>query len=1178
MSRNWTEQQSDAINARNGSVLVSAAAGSGKTAVLVERVIRRLTDTQNPTSADRLLIVTFTKAAAGEMRERISAAIEEKLRENPEDRNLIRQQMLLPSAKICTIDSFCLSLVKENFQLLSLPADFKNADEGEIEILSNQAMDMTLEKMYECDTDGSFKELVELLFKDRDDSYLAEIIKGLYNSSISFPFPEKWLDELLKPYENKCGLSDSVFGEIIFSHIETMLNYSVNICIEILNECAENEVIHKIYYDAVSSDIAQYENMLENAKNKNWDKLRALAGSFVKLRKKPKPRGMQEDFVMLSFAEKRNSAADCVKEIKKLMCCSEQEYNEDMKEFLPMLKTLIEAVKTYMQFFSQHKLQKKIADFNDIAHYALSLLVKSTDDGYERTEFAKTYAEAFDEILIDEYQDTNAAQDMLFTAISNNNFFRVGDVKQSIYRFRQANPDIFISLKDNCEMYDRERDNYPSAIVLGNNFRSRKGVTDIINFVFSILMTRKVGDVDYNDNEKLIASATYSEKDEPDTELHILSVEGIDEYNDSKSEAEARYIASLIKDMIASGYKIKDGNCERKASYKDFSVLLRKTGGGTGLVYAETFRREGVPCFVEVSGEFLTCAEVSLALNILRIVDNPRLDIPLVAVMMSSLFGFSADDIAEIKLGSAEKSFYSKLLMLKDSNEKIAEFLKLLSHLRQLSISLSISEFIDVVYNETAIVSVFEALDPTLTKRANLLLLKEYASSYEALGYVGLSGFIRFVDNLSEKRKDISGTSGSSVNSDVVKIMTIHKSKGLEFPVCILAETEKQFNKEDEKRNVVISQKHGIGLVKRNTRTYEQFSTVCHNAVKLSIMRDSISEELRVLYVALTRAKEKLIIVYGNKKGDKTLSGFASKTEIKAKRQSPYSVMKSISYGQWLITAFLRHPAAKSLRDIALADESLVLPCESGLKVIMSEYTEKSYDFSENDSQVQADTDFLSFVEKQCDFVYKYSALSNILTKRAASEVDKNLVDREYFAQSVPSFMLDGALTGAQKGIAVHTFMQYADYEKAKADVIAEVQRLKDMGILTSEQASAVDIEKIKLFFSSSLASRIFASELVMREKKFTIEVPISEVYEGVEEFEDEKMMIQGIADCAFCEDGELVVVDYKTDALSSEEEFKEKYASQVLLYKKALEICTGMKVKQTLLYSFHLGKQIIVQ
>lgn len=1178
MARNWTEKQLDAITAVGGSVLVSAAAGSGKTAVLVERVIRLLTDEKNPTSADRLLIVTFTRAAAAEMRQRISDAIEELLSHDPGNENLISQQMLLPSAKICTIDSFCLDLVKENFQLLDISSDFKIADEGEIEILSRQAMDMTLEKMYQQDSTGEFKNLVELLIQGRDDSKLSEMIHSLYVSSMSFPFPERWLDSLIEPYESEVPLNESTFGKVILSHVKAALEYAVSVFDEILEKSESDEVLDKIYTMAVTSDKNQCLSVLEWIDKGDWNEARQALLNYSPMRKGSKPRGMEEDFTMRSFSENRDRMKDTIRKLPELMCCSEEEFKEDMLFFLPMIKTLIESTKMYMGFFNEHKKEKKIADFSDIAHMALSLLVKETDEGWESTPFAKNYSDAFDEILIDEYQDTNAAQDMLFASISRNNLFRVGDVKQSIYRFRQADPEIFISLKDSYEMYRREKDNYPAKIILGNNFRSRKGVTNIINFIFSQIMSRKCGDVNYDSEESLVCSAQYSEKTEPCAELHILDTHGLDKYEDSSDEAQARYIAALIKDMIKSGYTVKDGDGERPVSYGDFAVLLRATGGGRGICYADVFRENMIPTYVEIPGKFLESTEVSLMLNILRVIDNPKQDIPLLSVLMSAVFGFSVDEVSDIRLKGNGSGIYSRLVSLCDKGyEKIDSFLSVIQQYRTLSVCLSVSELIDEIYLQTGLMSVFDAVDPTGTKRSNLMLLSDYGSVYESMGYGSLSGFIRFMDNLSDKKKDISGTAGVSAQTDVVKIMTIHKSKGLEFPVCIIGGCGSKFNTSDEVQNLIISQKHGIGVIRRDIDTFEQYSTVCHKAVQLSVRKDNISEELRVLYVALTRAREKLIMVYAKDNAKDICGKYASKIPAGESFIDPYDVSCASGFGEWLITTLLRHPDAENLREEIGVGPEIVLPSDVGLKVVLSEIDEKAHNDNQSETAPESDMEFLENVKKRIAFRYKYEVLSGITTKRAASEVDRNSVDRDYFALSAPSFLLEGSLSGTQRGIATHTFMQYADYSKAAENPEAEIERLKNMGILTPQQAEGINRNQVAEFFTSTLAKRILSSDTVMREKKFTIEIPISEMYEGFEQFSDELMMIQGIADCAFLENGELIVVDYKTDRLDSKELFREKYSAQVLLYKKALALCTGYNVKQTLLYSFHLGREIEV-
>ncbi len=1177
MARIWTKAQSDAINALDGSVLVSAAAGSGKTAVLTQRVINRLTDENNPTSVDRLLIVTFTRAAAQEMKQRISDALSALLKKDPTNSNLINQQILLPTAKICTIDSFCSDLVKENFQALSLAPDFRIGDEGELQLLSKQAIDITMEQMYENDGDGSFRNLTELLFTSRDDSKTAEMAEKLYHNSVSFPFPERWLDELCTEYDGRINIKDSSYGKIILEHTAKALEYCGELAESILQQCEGDDALTKIFYDAVSADQAQIQYVAERIDSgESFDEIRRSVFAYSPARRKNAPAELKEDPVFLSLDQNRKDIKKQFDELKKLLCCSEEEYAEDMKILSPMMKILIETAKVYKHNFDLIKKEKKIADFSDITHMALELLVRETKDGWESTVLAENLKDNFDEILIDEYQDTNAAQDMLFTSISKNNLFRVGDVKQSIYRFRQANPDIFIALKNAYEPYDKDRNCYPAKIVLGNNFRSRQGVTDIINFVFSQIMSKDCGDIDYDENEELVFSASYTAEEESPAEFHLIDYDDETEEADS-DEIQAMHIAAVIKKMIADGYKVKDGDGERPATYKDFAILMRATGSGRGVKYAEVLRNEDIPCFTEVSGEFLSSVEISLALNILRVVDNPKQDVPLLSVLMSPVFGFTADDVARLRLSDRKGDIYGCLLTVQD-DEKVKAFLEKIRYWRNISVCLRVKEFIEEIYSDTALPSVFQAADPSGIKRGNLMLLCDYADIYENSGYGSLSGFLSFIDRLGDKQRDISGAVSAAQESDCVKIMTIHKSKGLEFPVCILASCATKFNKSDEKNNLVISQKHGIGVKMRNTDTFEQYDTLCHKAVKLAMGKDNISEEMRVLYVAMTRAREKLIMVYCKKDIESQCSKYASRIPFWKNSFSPYAVSCASGMGEWLISTLLRHPDAGKLRELAGTDSRCVLPAKGSLKVVITDFLGCSAEEAGEDAHILPDEDFLSLIKERADFRYRYSALEGIVTKRAASETDKNFIDRDYFASSEPAFLSNSGLTGAARGVVTHTFIQYADYGKAKLSVSDEIERLREKGILSETEAQSINIKAVEVFFSSSLLSRILSSELVMREKKFTVEVPISEVYEGVDEFLDEMIMIQGIADCAFIEDGKLVVVDYKTDRLESEEAFIEKYSSQVLIYKKALKMATGYDVKETLLYSFHLGKEIKVQ
>ncbi len=1176
MSRNWTKQQSDAINSRRGSIIVSAAAGSGKTAVLVERVIKRITDEENPTSADRLLIVTFTKAAANEMLERITAAVEELLRERPDDTNLIRQQMLLPAAKICTIDSFCAGLVRENFELLSISPDSKPADEGELEIIKNESADEALSLMYE-EGGESFRNLSELLFRGRDDSYLAETVKKLYENSRSFPFPDRWLDSLSEGFRPGVRVCDSVYGRIISSYVGDCLKYAIDTADYIIESC-DTEDMKKALGNTVESDKAQYEYILELLEDGEWDMVKDGILRFQAARRGRTPASLKEDAFFDGLIAKRDTAKEKIKALRDIFPSSEEEYTDDMTFFYPLVDALCRTVRLYGEIFTRNKKERKLTDFSDIAHGALSLLVRKNEDGYEFTDKARAIAECYDEILIDEYQDTNEAQDMLFTAISRNNLFRVGDVKQSIYGFRQAMPEIFISLKEKYPLYDREKDSYPAKIILGNNFRSRKGVTDIINFIFTALMSKSCGDIDYNEEERLVPSAKYDDENRLGAELHFVDTGEL--VVESSDENQARYIAKTIKEMIDGGFTVKDGDGERRASYGDFAVLLRSTKDRSN-IYADAFRKMGVPSFTEPTGSFLSSNEISLALNILRIIDNPNQDIPLLSVMMSPLFAFTVDEIAQYRIETRSGDIYTALLKKEsDGDEKVKAFAERIRLWRRLSVCLSTRSLIDEIFEDTSILNIFDAVDSTGMKRSNLLLLKDYADSYEAAGYIGLSGFVRFIDRLKNNEKDLTACLGQVQSADVVKIMSVHKSKGLEFPVCILGGCGGRFNKRDETENLLISLKHGLGLVRRDIETFEQFPTVCHSAVKLSKSLDGMSEELRVLYVALTRAKERLIMVYGTKNIEGALKSCAANINPCTEKVSPFLVSSASGIGQWLVTALLRHRDAVELREITGLDESVVLPCESPLKVVIGFMEEELMPelTREEDKGNMADYDFIARIKEKAEFRYKYEALSNVLMKRAASEVDKNFVDREYFASSAPSFLCEGGLTGAQRGIATHTFMQYADYEKAKENVSAEIARLLGKGIITEKEAEGINVKAVEEFFRSSLAGRILSSEKVMREKKFTIEVPINEIYEGTDEFSDEKVMVQGIADCAFVEKGELVVVDYKTDRLFTDEEFKEKYSSQVLLYKRALALSTGYPVKETLLYSFNLGREIKVE
>ncbi len=1179
MERRWTSAQSQAITARGGNLLVSAAAGSGKTAVLVERVIRRLTDAAHPVTPDRFLIVTFTRAAASEIRTRISAALELAIAADRTNPFLARQQMLLPFAHICTIDAFCSALVKENFAALSLSPTVKTADAGELELLSAAALDQTLEAFY-AEGDPAFLELTETVFQGRDDKALREAVLSLYTASVAYPFPALWLRQVRCAFDADTPLVRSPYGSVLLHSVRSALDYCETLLKMLWDSIGDDELLRALFSDAVQDDGTQLSRMTAALEKGDWDALCDAVLSYTPARRGRAPKGMGDDPAILYLASLREALKDVLKKkLPPLFASSEAEFSADMAAFAPRVDALTRVVSLYAETFRALKEERDKVDFNDIMHHALSLLVTADEDGnVQTTPLALSLRDQFEEILIDEYQDTNRAQDMLFEAISNGNLFRVGDVKQSIYRFRQAMPEIFMALKDAYRPYDAAAPVFPAKIVLKNNFRSRSSVTGAVNFVFSQVMSRQTGDVDYDGEEQLEASAPYPEKADDCCELHLLDIAALDAEEDDSDAFQADYVAKRIETLLSEGLTVTESGAQRRADYRDFCILLRSINGGRGVIYADALRKRGIPCYTEIAADFFSAPEVALLLNLLRVLDNPKQDVALLSVMMSVLFGFSVDETAALRVGCPQGDIYACLLAAKsEGNEKVTAFLQQLSLWRSLSVSMPLRDLLVRIYEETAIVSVVSALHEDSAKKRNLMLLLDYAKTYEDSGYLGLSGFIRFIDRLERSGGDLAGAVGVSADANVVRIMSIHKSKGLEFPVCIVAGCATRFNRSDENKNLIVHPRLGVGIKQRDLLTLSQVPTVCHRAVQTALRDDMMSEELRVLYVAMTRAKERLLLVCAAKGIDRVMEKYRARLCAGSPVMAPFAAANAASYADWLLPAFARHPDGAPLREAGGLGDDMILPAQSRLRVFCKSWSAPQASAAPPQTVRQADEAFLAALREKLAWEYPFLPLTKLVSKRAASEVDKRFIDRDYFASSRPAFLTEGRLSAAEKGTATHTFMQFADYENARRDVDSEIARLCERGHISAVQAAAINRAAVRRFFESALARRMMGSELLLREKQFTVEVPVTRLYAGMEAFADEKVLIQGIADCAFLEDGKLVVVDYKTDRLQTAEAFAEKYAGQVRIYKEALEQCTGYEVKQTLLYSFYLSREIEV-
>ena len=1181
MGVKWTTDQQHAIECCKGSVLVSAAAGSGKTTVLVERVIRRLTDEDNPCSAEDLLIVTFTRAATAQMREKIGAAILKRLSEDPTDRHLRRQYMLLPFAKICTIDSFCNDLVRENFHALGISPDYSLLDNETAVIMKNDVCEAMLERAYEEDSDGSFSGLSDMMSSGSSDEDFAKLIIKMYDISTAYPFPDLWLDSLIEEYSQP-DINKSCWGGIIKKYVCDMLDYCVSSSNDMMTAMESDSIVADAYGAAVQSDINMYAELREKV-NRDWDEALEAFNTVKYMGLGRVPKGYESE-TKNAVMTARKKLKDLLKKVPNIMCVSSGEHSEDVRLMRGPVAKLIELVKQFGREYSAEKDKMNSADFSDILHRALNLLAVSDGrGGYIKTDLARELSSHYVEILVDEYQDINEAQDMIFRAISadENNLFTVGDVKQSIYRFRQAMPEIFLRRRSTTHSFESGK--YPLGITLGSNFRSRVGVTSCVNYIFRQLMSTEAGELEYDDSEALNAAAKYPERDTPDCELHVVTDKG---NRADTLEAQARYVARYIDRTVREGKTlVTKGGALHPASYGDFCILLR-TAKNVSSVYANALSERGIPVFSPETGGFFEAAEISFILSLLRVLDNPVQDIPLAAVMLSPLFGFSAGELADIRAsakerleaGETEPLYRSVAASADEGDEKAAAFLKKVESLRRLSLTLSAGELVRRVCEETGFDAIVGAMPDGERRRLNIGLLCDYAEKYEAAGNLGLSGFIRFIDKVARTSGDLATAARPSENADIVRIMTVHQSKGLEFPICIFADMQHAFNERDNTESVLISSSAGLGMKRRTEDGISVYDTASRRAAVITSERMGRSEEMRVLYVALTRAKENLIMVTSVPNPEKGLAKVAVECGI-GERANPFAVLRMNNFSDLVLMALMRHPAADELRKLSGIDVPIFLPEKDRfkLKVVVSD-SESFMTESANEQKIAAKPVFFNEVQARLDYSDPRSVLSSVPAKRAASDGSERGINREYFASSRPAFMSSGGLTPAQRGTATHKFMQFSDYAAARADIESELARLVDGGFLSEDEGKAVNIGAAKRFFMSPLAERIFASDNVMREKKFAALFPAKFFYpELTGEAAEEKIVVQGIADCVFVEDGKLVIVDYKTDTGVDTEALLDRYSAQLEIYREALSQALGMPVKETLLYSFFMNSTVKV-
>lgn len=1156
-----TAAQQAAIDAR-GNILVSAAAGSGKTAVLVERVIKMLTDESNPVNADRLLIVTFTNAAAAEMRTRIEKRLDAECRANPDNIGLLRQRQQLNNAKICTIDSFCIDLVRENFERAGVSPDFKMSDGYSLRPTDEAVLKNVLERYYE-ENNPIFLQLLDTVGAEYDDGNFSAFVLKIYDYSRQLAFPKEWFAALPEAYKNGFGADNEWYKYAVESAVKTAADMQALIA-EAADICLEDEKTAEKYLPDITES-AKRTAALANACNKgDWDEIYNSLNAFS-LSPLPRANGLagapQAAAAKLAYKYLEKD----IERLQKLFYADSAFISAQLNSLYPAVRLLSEILTEFDEKLFAEYSERGTFTFHNTEHMALRLLCeaeKAPDD-----ELLKLY----DEVMVDEYQDTNDLQDTLFHILSHHGerLFAVGDVKQSIYGFRGADPSNFLRKKNAALPYDKAGESEPKKIILGSNFRCRAEVCRYINFFFEHMMTENTGSIAYNEEERLIPAAKYPETAEPPAELDIISAKGSAE---ERLIAEARHIAEYIKSAVNGKPMIREDEKNlRPAKFSDFTILLRSPKYKAGII-AKELRKHGVPANFSAES-FAETTEISVFLALLKVIDNPESDIELLCVLLSSIFGFTPEETANLRINRRCGSLYSALVFAAENGDVHAKnTLDTLQKYRLLSVTLPLSKLIMRLLGSTDYLNTVSAGKEGLRRRNNLLLLASYAAQYEADTGSGIGGFVRFILKQSESgiKSAAAGSAGDTVN-----IMSIHASKGLQFPVCIVADTTAAFNDGDAREDTLFSAEHGIGFRYFDEAAKTRFTTICREVIIDKQRKTAKEEELRLLYVAMTRTQDKLMLISSVSDAEKEIAEEISALTLCGGRPDRlFSRFKS--YAKWLLVSALLHPDGRELR----GNGTNIIPdtTESRLflRVIYPE-PENAEEKAEEKEVYAADNDLTEKIRESISFEYPYAPLLQVEAKSSVSAL-ANKAESDKFAFSArPAFMSKGGITAAERGTATHRVMEFIDFNKA-GELDAELERLYEWQYLSEREYNAVPRDKIKAFFESDIFARIKKSPLVKREMRFLTELPANKLLASPDKaFENEKIIVQGAVDLCFEEDGEIVVLDFKTDHAEDGEALRAAYGGQLAIYALACEKIFEKPVKQTVIYSFALSKEINV-
>ena len=1266
MGVSWTTEQQQVIDLRNRNILVSAAAGSGKTAVLVERIVKIITDKNHPVDIDHLLIVTFTNAAAAEMRERIGNAIEKALDEQPGDEHLLRQLTLIHNAQITTIDSFCLYVVRNHFHEIDLEPNFRIGDEGELKLLREDVLGRVLEQNYE-EPSEAFSDFVEGYASGRTDAALNEMILQLYEFSRSYPWPEKWLDSFVGAYRIETREE--------LDRAEWLAPLTENICF-VLKDCeqllkqalaiTQQDDGPDMYEKAVQSDLEKYEGL---SRLTSFCEL-SEALSDIKYDRLASSRGFEGDPDKLELVKSlREQAKDVVKKLcKQYFFCSPEMMIEQLERTEPMLEEVVRLTKQFADEFAAAKRRKNLVDFHDVEHFALQILVDEETEKAKKT--AEEFRDTFEEIMIDEYQDSNEVQETLLRSISReergeNNIFMVGDVKQSIYRFRLARPELFMKKYDSYSL----EESTTQRIDLHKNFRSREEVLTCTNDIFYKIMARSLGNVEYDAEAALYPGASYPVS--ADFIPEILLADSNDELLEDteltdKKTLEAKIVAEEIKHLMKTQpVTDKAAGTLRAAHYSDIVILLRSLSGWADSL-VEVLNENGIPAHTVSSTGYFSTVEVQTVLSMLRLLDNPRQDIPMAAVLRSPMAGLTDEELAVLRLEDGSVPFHEAVLELAeglyeeggqieisnseaDSEEnqkqgrnadektenhieitahrKLLKFYKKYKQLRQLVPDTPIHELIEIILRETGYGHYVAAMPAGNRRTANLNMLLEKAAAYEKTSYKGLFHFVRYIDELQKYDVDFGEADMVGENEDVVRIMSIHKSKGLEFPIVIVSGMGKNFNKQDTRSKMVLHPELGIGLDYMDGKLRIKSPTIAKKAIAKQIDLENLGEELRVLYVALTRAKEKLILTGTLKDAAEKLEFYRQQANLSKVAARPLSYLTregASGYLDWILPAVLSYGDKYPVR-IVEAAELVLDEVENQL--------EQNENLTERIEEIEAADPQLVGQLKQ-RFSQRYPYQTDILRKNKYSVSElKHRAMREKFEaeqeETIPAFLeepvtptiplfiqreesveQETANRGALRGTAVHRVMECYDFASEKS-VHEQMEAMEKEEKITADMRALVREQTVADFVSSETGKRMALAQrggALYREKPFVMGFTEEElenygfgvgsntdscenIYEKTDSdqekeeqkkvrHEEDLTLIQGIIDVFWIEKDGIVLLDYKTDRVQQAKELIDRYETQLKLYADALErvfAARKLKVKEILIYSFSLEQLIIL-